>query len=123
MDIKGVVIEKVSISWLQLLSVAFVIGGFVYTTASTFNAVQTMKSDYESHSDTYIPIVNQLVRDSKNQAKTYEKLDITLTELTNSIIAMTAIRSIEADQLNEIKSDIKDLQERTTNLEILVGKR
>lgn len=113
MSMKGVTIEKLSFSWLQLLSAAFLIGGFVYTSAATFRASQ----EFDEFKDTYTPIINKVVEDSGRQEKLYTKLDNTLTTLNENIITLTAVRAVEAEEVDEMKDDIKSLQNRTSALE------
>lgn len=122
MSTKGIVIEKLTVGWLQLLVAAFTVGGFTYASMNTYDLVVTVKAKQEAALDKYVPIIEKLDINYAHIDSTTSKLNDTLDRLNSSITTILALRTKEESSNEELKLKVDKLTDKVTELQIQVNK-
>ncbi|MGL4616515.1 MAG: hypothetical protein ACRCVV_22010 [Shewanella sp.] len=121
MTTQGITIEKLSVSWLQLLIGAFAVGGFVYTSATTYTKVVEVEMRQKATISKYVPIVERLDRDEASKSVNLEKLNESINQLNSILSAMQAVRAYEQEDKTKLEKRIEVLSNDINSLKIKIG--
>lgn len=121
MTTQGITIEKFSLSWLQLLATAFAVGGFVYTSASTYAKVVEIEARQKATISKYVPIVERLDKEEANRTINLDKLNESIIQLNSILSTMQAVRAYEQEDRAKLEKRIETLSEDINSLKVQVG--
>lgn len=122
MTTHGIVIEKLTIGWLQLLIGAFVVGGFTYTTANTYSEVVELKVKQHTALTKYVPIIEKLDSQSSGTELALNTLNSTMGELNKNLSVVLALRTNEKEEKTKLESKVDELTKEVTNLRLEVSR-
>lgn len=120
-SMKGIVIEKLTIGWLQLLVGAFAIGGFAYASSATYTKVVAVEAKQEAIVTKYVPMIEKADMARASQGNSLNKLSDTITLLNNNISVIIALRQKEEDDKVKIEKRLDRMADEITELKVMVG--
>lgn len=127
MSTQGIVIEKLTIGWLQLLAGAFVLGGFTYTSASTYAKAVEVEAKQEAYYAKYVPIIEKLNSEAEPTRTALTNLNATMSKFNENMAVILALRDKEekegAERIKEkdrLQKQVLELGEKVTELQIEV---
>ena len=121
MTTQGITIEKFTLSWLQLLAAAFAVGGFVYTSASTYARVVEIEARQKATISKYVPIVERLDREEATKTINLDKLNESIIQLNSILSAMQAVRAYEQEDREKLEKRIEALSQDINSLKVQIG--
>jgi len=121
MTTQGITIEKFTLSWLQLLAAAFAVGGFVYTSASTYARVVEIEARQKATISKYVPIVERLDREEASKSINLDKLNESIIQLNSILSAMQAVRAYEQEDRAKLEKRIEALSQDINSLKVQIG--
>ena len=121
MTTQGITIEKFTLSWLQLLAAAFAVGGFVYTSASTYARVVEIEARQKATISKYVPIVERLDREEASKSINLDKLNESIIQLNSILSAMQAVRAYEQEDREKLEKRIEALSQDINSLKVKIG--
>lgn len=121
MTTQGITIEKFTLSWLQLLAAAFAVGGFVYTSASTYARVVEIEARQKATISKYVPIVERLDREEASKSINLDKLNESIIQLNSILSAMQAVRAYEQEDREKLEKRIEALSQDINSLKVQIG--
>lgn len=121
MTTQGITIEKFTLSWLQLLAAAFAVGGFVYTSASTYARVVEVEARQKATISKYVPIVERLDREEATKTINLDKLNESIIQLNSILSAMQAVRAYEQEDRAKLEKRIEALSQDINSLKVQIG--
>ena len=122
MTTHGIVIEKLTIGWLQLLMGAFVAGGFVYTSAATYAKVVEVEAVQKATITKYVPIIEKLDSQATGTELVLNTLNSTMGELNKNLSVVLALRTNEKEEKTKLESKVDELNKEVTNLRLEVSR-
>lgn len=122
MTTHGIVIEKLTIGWLQLLVGAFVAGGFVYTSGTTYAKVVEVEAMQKATIAKYVPLVEKLDSQSSGTELALNSLNSTMTELNKNLSVVLALRTNEKEEKTKLEGKVDELNKEVTNLRLEVSR-
>lgn len=123
-SMKGIVIEKLTIGWLQLLMAAFTLGGFAYASSTTYTKVVEVEAKQKAQEAVvakYVPIIDKIDVEGRTQGDSINKLTDTITLLNNNISVIIALRQKEEDDKVKIEKRLDKMADEITELKVMVG--
>lgn len=121
MTTQGITIENFTLSWLQLLAAAFAVGGFVYTSASTYARVVEVEARQKATISKYVPIVERLDREEATKTINLDKLNESIIQLNSILSAMQAVRAYEQEDRAKLEKRIEALSQDINSLKVQIG--
>ena len=121
MTTQGITIEKFTLSWLQLLAAAFAVGGFVYTSASTYARVVEIEARQKATISKYVPIVERLDMEEATKTINLDKLNESIIQLNSILSAMQAVRAYEQEDRVKLEKRIEVLSQDINSLKVQIG--
>ena len=111
---KGITLEKITISWVQMLSAAFVVGAGTYMATYSF----TKLTEMEVAQKELAPIVTLLVDDYERRAEADEKFANALQELNNTLLRLESREEGKEHRQNVMENTLEKHDARIRSLEL-----
>lgn len=118
MSAKGIIIEKLTIGWLQIIIAAFTFGGAVYTIGSIYDLSIKTRAVQEAALEKYVPIIVRLDRESNTTTESMNKLTATLDRFNDNMTVILTLRKRDDQDKKKLEEKVTSLNREVTELKI-----
>lgn len=121
MTSRGIVIEKFTVGWLQLLTAVFAIGGFVVTSGYTYDKAVKVEAVQQAALHKYVPIIERLDSNYTSLASILPDLQTSITQLNNTLLTIQAYREKENGEKSKLENKVDNLEKEVIHLKVRLG--
>lgn len=118
MSAKGIIIEKLTVGWLQIIIAAFTFGGAVYTIGSIYDLSVKTRAVQEAALEKYVPIIVRLDRESSTTTESMNKLTATLDRFNDNMTVILTLRKRDDQDKKKLEEKVTSLNREVTELKI-----
>lgn len=117
----GLTIEKLSLSWWQILVGTFMLGTFAYTTTQQHVTLTKVEETQKRALTTYVPIIERLNNQSSSTSSAIQSLEDTIKTFNNNIVTILALRDKEEKDRSELVKKVDQLTVEVTDLKVKIA--